>query len=68
MEITTWFISLQRMKSLIVRTIVMCYEWNWSLRSDPRRRFSFDEDGIGAVQNWLKMRPKKTLFYDEIKK
>jgi hypothetical protein len=31
-----------------------------------RRRFSSDEEVIGAVQNWLKTRPK-ILFFDGIK-
>jgi hypothetical protein len=31
------------------------------------RRFSSDEEVIGAVQNWLKTQPK-TFFSDSIKK
>jgi hypothetical protein len=26
------------------------------------RRFSSDEDGFGAVQNWLKTQPKKKKY------
>jgi hypothetical protein len=33
------------------------------------RRFSSDEEVIGTVQNWLKTRPKKNIFFsDGIKK
>jgi hypothetical protein len=31
------------------------------------RRFSFDEEVIGVVQNWLKTQPKKLFFSDGIK-
>jgi hypothetical protein len=37
------------------------------MKEDLRgRRFSFDEEVIGAVQNWLKKQPKK-LFLAELK-
>jgi hypothetical protein len=32
------------------------------------RRFSSDEEVMGAVQNWLKTQPKQNLFSDGIKK
>jgi hypothetical protein len=32
-----------------------------------RRRFSSDEQVIGAVQNWLKTQPKKIFFLAELK-
>jgi hypothetical protein len=33
-----------------------------------RRRFSSDEEVIGAVQNWSKTQPKNFFFSGEIKK
>jgi hypothetical protein len=29
------------------------------------RRISSDEEVIGAVQNWLKTRPKKKIFFPD---
>jgi hypothetical protein len=32
------------------------------------RKFSSDEEVIGAVQNWLKTQPRKDFFLTELKK
>jgi hypothetical protein len=34
-----------------------------ALRRRRRRRFSSNEEVIGAMQNWLKMQPKRKTFF-----
>jgi hypothetical protein len=54
-KVQFWFISLQRLKMLRVRTNVTCYKWNWSPQS---------KNWCG--EKWLKRQPKN-FFSDELK-